>query len=330
MTRSHPLTDSSPAFIGADAVRPARRTPKPARASSSATSTPASGPSTRPSPTTLRSATRRRRPTGRRAACDFGDNPLTPAADVFVCNNKLIGGQPFLDTYNAIVGGEVYPDTARDSNGHGTHTTTTAAGDRRRQRPDLRHRPRPDQRRRPGRLGHRVQGLRPRGLLRLRLRGRRRAGHPRRRRRHQLLDLAAAPSPYSDPVELAFLDAYDAGIFVAASAGNSGPGAGTDRPPLGRGSSRSPRPPRPREFQSTLTLTDGADIGHLRRHLDHRRRRNADAGRPRPGHPRLQHAACARSRPARARRPARSSPASAAATVASRRASTSCRAARSA
>src|SRR5687768_571259 len=26
--------------------------------------------------------------------CDFGDNPLTPAIDVFACNNKLIGGRP--------------------------------------------------------------------------------------------------------------------------------------------------------------------------------------------------------------------------------------------
>lgn len=60
--------------------------------------------------------------------CDFGDNPLTPAADPFVCNRKLIGGAPFLDTYNAVFGGEVYPDSARDSNGHGTHTATTSAG----------------------------------------------------------------------------------------------------------------------------------------------------------------------------------------------------------
>ena len=31
----------------------------------------------------------------------------------------------------------------------------------------------------------------------------------------------------TDPVELAFLDAYAAGVFVAASAGNDGPGAST-------------------------------------------------------------------------------------------------------
>ena len=37
-------------------------------------------------------------------------------------------------------------------------------------------------------------------------------------------------NPYTDPVELAFLDAYNAGICVNASAGNTGPGAGTRRP----------------------------------------------------------------------------------------------------
>ena len=116
--------------------------PSPARASSSATSTPACGRSTRRSPTP---AARRRRPPkadGTPRACDFGDNPLTPAADVFVCNNKLIGGQPFIDTYNAILGGEVYPDSARDSNGHGTHTTSTAAGSIVDEHADLRRRPR--------------------------------------------------------------------------------------------------------------------------------------------------------------------------------------------
>ncbi len=62
--------------------------------------------------------------------CDFGDNPLTPATDVFVCNHKLIGGQAFLDTYlsDPTRAGDEPFDTARDSNGHGTHTTSTTAG----------------------------------------------------------------------------------------------------------------------------------------------------------------------------------------------------------
>jgi len=59
--------------------------------------------------------------------CDFGDNPLTPANDPYVCNDKLISGEPFLESYNSVIGGEIYT-SACDSNGHGTHTSTTAAG----------------------------------------------------------------------------------------------------------------------------------------------------------------------------------------------------------
>ena len=39
--------------------------------------------------------------------------------------------------------------------------------------------------------------------------------------------ISGGTDPFTDPVELAFLDAYAAGVFVAASAGNSGPGAAT-------------------------------------------------------------------------------------------------------
>lgn len=39
--------------------------------------------------------------------------------------------------------------------------------------------------------------------------------------------ISGSDSPWSDIVDLAFLDAFNAGIFVSASAGNSGPGAST-------------------------------------------------------------------------------------------------------
>ncbi len=39
--------------------------------------------------------------------------------------------------------------------------------------------------------------------------------------------ISGGVTPYGDPVELAFLAATDAGVFVSASAGNAGPGAGT-------------------------------------------------------------------------------------------------------
>ena len=39
--------------------------------------------------------------------------------------------------------------------------------------------------------------------------------------------ISGGGNAYTDPVELAFLDAYEAGILVNASAGNNGPGVGT-------------------------------------------------------------------------------------------------------
>jgi subtilisin family serine protease len=68
-------------------------------------------------------------PPGAARACEFagGANP----GPAFACNNKLIGGRRFMATYDAVIGllpGEF--TSARDDDGHGTHTTTTAAGNR--------------------------------------------------------------------------------------------------------------------------------------------------------------------------------------------------------
>ncbi|MEU6415039.1 S8 family serine peptidase [Microbispora sp. NPDC046933] len=190
--------------------------------------------------------------------CNFGDNPLTPAADPFPCNNKLISGQPFLETYNAVVGGEVYGDSARDSNGHGTHTATTSAG---------------------GPVDH----ANPLGIDRGAIHGIAPAAHVAVYKvcgaeGCYQSDSAAAVAqaiadgvkvinfsvgggadPYSDPVELAFLDAYAAGVFVSASAGNSGPGAGTTdhRGPWVTTVAASTQT---RTYQSTITLTGGPSI----------------------------------------------------------------------
>jgi subtilisin family serine protease len=158
--------------------------------------------------------------------CDFGDNPLTPASDPFVCQHKLISGQPFLATYNRVIGGEVYPDSARDSNGHGTHTSTTAAG---------------------GPVAH----ANPLGIDRGAIHGIAPGAHVAVYKvcgeqgcfqsdsvaavGQAIADgvdvvnfsISGGVDPYADAVELAFLDAYAAGVLVSASAGNDGPGAGT-------------------------------------------------------------------------------------------------------
>jgi subtilisin family serine protease len=158
--------------------------------------------------------------------CNFGDNPLTPASDPFVCQDKLISGQPFLATYNAVFGDEPYPNSARDSDGHGTHTSTTAAG---------------------GPVAH----ADPLGIDRGAIHGIAPGAHvavykvcgPQgcfqsdsvRAVGQAILDgvkainfsISGGTDPYTDAVELAFLDAYAAGTLASASAGNEGPGAGT-------------------------------------------------------------------------------------------------------
>jgi subtilisin family serine protease len=187
--------------------------------------------------------------------CDLGDNPLTPASDPFVCQHKLISGQPFLDTYNAVIGGEVYPDSARDSNGHGTHTSTTAAG---------------------GPVAH----ADPLGIDRGAIHGIAPGAHVAVYKvcglegcfqsdsaaavAQAILDgvdainfsISGGTDPYTDAVELAFLDAYAAGVLVSASAGNDGPGAATvnHNGPWVQTVAASIQT---RTFRSTITLSGG-------------------------------------------------------------------------
>jgi subtilisin family serine protease len=187
--------------------------------------------------------------------CDFGDNPLTPANDPFVCQRKLISGQPFLATYNAVFGDEPFPDSARDSNGHGTHTSTTAAG---------------------GPVAH----ADPLGIDRGAIHGIAPGAHVAVYKvcgtqgcfgsdsvaavGQAILDgvrainfsISGGTDPYTDAVELAFLDAYAAGIVVSASAGNDGPGAGTvnhNSPWVLTVAASTQR----RTFRSTVTLNGG-------------------------------------------------------------------------
>ncbi len=153
--------------------------------------------------------------------CDFsgGSNP----GPAFTCNNKLIGAQYFLQTYELVNG--LLPDeytSARDDNGHGTHTATTAAGN--------------------GGVAASIFGV-PRGIVsgiapRARVMAYRvcasagcfgsdSAAAVQEAIRDGVnvinFSISGGANPYSDVVEQAFLDAYEAGIFVAASAGNSGP-----------------------------------------------------------------------------------------------------------
>jgi subtilisin family serine protease len=157
--------------------------------------------------------------------CEFGSAVTGDAP--FTCNNKLIGADRFMATYDAVVGllpGE-FP-SARDDNGHGTHTSSTAAGNARVQANIF------------GVNRGRVSGIAPRAhVVMYKVCGEDGCftSDSAAAVQQAILDgvdvlnfsIGGGTNPYSDAVSLAFLDAYNAGIFVAASAGNDGPGANT-------------------------------------------------------------------------------------------------------
>ncbi|HET9682014.1 MAG TPA: S8 family serine peptidase, partial [Candidatus Limnocylindrales bacterium] len=188
---------------------------------------------------------------GHPRACNFGTNPLTGIP--FTCNDKLIEGQVFLDTYNSILHDELYPTVARDSNGHGTHTTSTAGGN------PIAH-PMlfgvdrgPIQGIAPGAYLMSYKALGPQGgfdsdlvaaIQQAVLDG------------ANVINYSIGPntpqSAYTSPDDLAFLDAWNAGVFVSASAGNSGPGTTAH---LGPWETTVGASTLQRAFTSTATLT---------------------------------------------------------------------------
>ena len=142
-------------------------------------------------------------------------DPTHPNHDP-ICNDKLVGAYEF-----------VSGNSARDTNGHGSHTASTAAGNRH----DVTLTYGPDT------FTRTVQGVAPRAnLIAYRvcidtcpvtaiLAGINQAVADG----VDVLNysISGADSPWADSVSRAFLEAFGAGIFVATSAGNSGPGAGT-------------------------------------------------------------------------------------------------------
>ena len=157
--------------------------------------------------------------------CDFGNTTYNPNDAPFTCNNKLIGARDMRFLYEEFIGSETYA-TARDYDGHGSHTASTAIGN-----PDV-------EASIFGRDFGEVSGIAPDahvvaysacgdqgcfgGDLAL------------------AIDTAVADgvdvinySIGSDTPgligadDIAFLFAADFGVFVSTSAGNAGPGAGT-------------------------------------------------------------------------------------------------------
>ncbi len=159
------------------------------------------------------------------APCEFGSAVTGDAA--FTCNNKLIGARRFMATYDAVLGllPTEFP-SVRDDNGHGTHTATTSAGNNNVPTTLL------------GVSRGKVSGIAPRAHVAIyKVCGDSGcySSDSAAAVQQAIIDgvnvinfsISGGGQPYSDPVSLAFLDAYNAGVFVAASAGNSGPGADT-------------------------------------------------------------------------------------------------------
>ena len=221
-----PLTDSSPDFINADAVYSALGSTADAGEGMILANLDTGVWPEHPSFADLGNLSAPpARPDGTARTCEYGDNPLTPADDPFECQDKLIGGEAFLDTYHDVEGDEAYEGTARDGDGHGTHTSSTSAGN--------------------------IVDATVLGVDRGTIHGIAPGAHIIEYRvcgpggcfdsdsaaavQEAIYDgadvinfsISGGAQPFSDPVELAFLDAYAAGVFVSASAGNSGPGAST-------------------------------------------------------------------------------------------------------
>ncbi|MEM7031705.1 MAG: trypsin-like serine protease [Chloroflexota bacterium] len=156
------------------------------------------------------------------------DNGGTPYdAYGYSCNNKLIGIQYTLDTYAAVIGYDGLFFSGRDDDGHGTHTASTAGGNE-----DV-----------PASmygndLGT-VSGMAPRAHV-ASYKGLGPGGGfgsdlvaSIEKATEDGVDVinysvgGGASDPWVDADALAYLAAREAGIFVATSAGNSGPDAGT-------------------------------------------------------------------------------------------------------
>lgn len=226
---AQPLTDASPSFVGADQVWPSiggsQRAGQGVKVGVLDTGIWPEHPSFGDPGISHPGGT---------YGCEFGNsNPDPDLGANFTCTDKLIGAYAFLATqmaFTTIPDGAYCNDaqtecSARDADGHGTHTTSTAAG-------------------------RRLNSAVLFGVNRGPVSGMAPGAHVIQYRVciagcfssdsvdavEQAIDddvdvlnfsISGGSNPYSDSVELAFLDAYAAGILVNASAGNDGPDAGT-------------------------------------------------------------------------------------------------------
>ena len=159
------------------------------------------------------------------SGCDLGDPGSATPDPVFTCNNKLIGARDMRVLYEQFIGSETYK-SARDYDGHGTHTASTAAGN-----PDV-------EASIFGREFGEVSGIAPDAQIVAYSA----CGNLGCFGGDLALAIDTAVADHVDVInysigsdtpgltgadDIAFLFAADAGVFVSTSAGNAGPGAGT-------------------------------------------------------------------------------------------------------
>jgi subtilisin family serine protease len=157
---------------------------------------------------------------------DGTPEPVNPDDAPFTCNNKLIGAREMLETYRTVLGADPDEyDSARDDEGHGTHTASTAAGNAGVSATLL------------GIPRGKVSGIAPRAHVV----AYKALGNQGGFTSDLVASIDQAVEDGVDVVnysigggasltsgdDISFLFAADAGLFVAASAGNDGPGPGT-------------------------------------------------------------------------------------------------------
>ncbi len=201
-------------------------------------------------------------PAGGLKGCQFGDgSDVAHLGPAFLCNNKLIGAYAKMATYMANTGAganefcnnTTHVCSPRDPEGHGTHTSSTAAGDCVASAVLYAVERGPVCGIAPGAHVIMYRVCAASGCF---------SSDSVSAVQQAILDgvnvinfsISGGAQPYSDPVELAFLDATNAGISVNASAGNSGPGAGTSDHG-GPWVTTVGASTGPRQFGSTLHLT---------------------------------------------------------------------------
>jgi subtilisin family serine protease len=196
--------------------------------------------------------------------CDFGNSTFNAADAAFTCTNKLLAAKSYGTVFHGGIGTGLAAGSylsARDEDGHGTHTASTAAGNAGVSATLL------------GADRGVVSGIAPRARISMYKACWVTAPGEGGCSNGDLVDAIddavadgvdvinysiGSDTAALSPDSIGFLFANDAGVFVAASAGNAGPGAGTVGAPavspwltsVGASTQR-------RDFRGTVTLGDG-------------------------------------------------------------------------